>query len=75
LKKQLPAHCGLWVTSKKDGKAELIKVIQATKNEQRNGYMIASLLWHEEAKQLLIDLGLGKGEVVQLNRTELGRCF
>lgn len=50
--------CGLLVTA--PGK-ELLHVRPTQQNHSRNGHAIASLLWHEEAKQLLIDLGFGKG--------------
>ena len=64
------AHCGLLVTQKTDGASELREVRPATQNPNRSGYMIASLLWHEEAKQLLVELGLGKG-LSRLRRWEL----
>lgn len=63
----LPAHCGLLITQL--GK-ELRVVRAASQNQARDGYMIASLLWYEEAKQLLVDLGLGKG-LSRLRRWEL----
>jgi len=66
----LPAHCGLLVTHKGEDGNELRTVRKASQNPERNGYMIASLLWHEEAKQLLTDLGLGKG-LSRLRRWEL----
>jgi hypothetical protein len=64
------AHCGLWVTQRTNGCDELRRVRPATQNPNRNGYMIASLLWHEEAKQLLVELGLSKG-LSRLRRWEL----
>lgn len=63
----LPSHCGLLVTQ--PGKS--LRVVRtASQNPNRNGYMIASLLWHEEAKQLLVTLGAGKG-LSRLRRWEL----
>lgn len=62
------AYCGLMVTEASGG--ELLTVRSAKQNPMRNGYAIASLLWHEEAKQLLIELGAGKG-ISRLRRWEL----
>ena len=70
LEKILPAHCGLLVTDHREGRPELVERITATQNQQQSGYMIASLLWHDEAKQLLIRLGFGKG-LSRLRRWEL----
>jgi hypothetical protein len=64
------AHCGLLVSQRHEGRDELREVRPATQNPNRDGYMIASLLWHEEAKQLLIEQGLGKG-LSRLRRWEL----
>lgn len=64
------AHCGLWVSQRTNGYDELRKIRPASQNPNRNGYMIASLLWHDEAKQLLNELGLGKG-LSRLRRWEL----
>jgi hypothetical protein len=66
----LPAHCGLLVTQRGENGNELRVVRAASQNPNRNGYMIASLLWHEEAKQLLVEVGLGKG-LSRLRRWEL----
>jgi len=63
-------HCGLLVTQQINGCPELRPVRPATANPYRNGYMIASLLWQEEAKQLLVSLGQGKG-LSRLRRWEL----
>jgi hypothetical protein len=63
----LPPHCGLLVTQEGQG---LRVVRKASQNPERNGYMIASLLWHKEAKQLLMEVGLGKG-LSKLRRWEL----
>lgn len=67
----LPLHCGLFVTDK-DGMnhPSLRTVRKPSQNKERNGYMIASLLWHEEAKTLLISLGAGKN-LSKLRRWEL----
>lgn len=59
LLKWLPEHCGLLVAPKAG--ADVIEVRPASQNGLRSGYMIASLLWHEEAKQLLNEIGCGKG--------------
>ena len=67
LEQWLPSHCGLLITQR--GKSLRI-VREASQNPDRNGYMIASLLWHEEAKQLLVELGLNKG-LSRLRRWEL----
>lgn len=64
------AHCGLLVTQKTNGRDELREVRPATQNPNRDGYMIASLLWHEEAKQLLVQEGLTKG-LSRLRRGDL----
>lgn len=67
LESWLPPHCGLLVTQKG---ARLRIVREASQNPERNGYMIASLLWHKEAKQLLLEVGQGKG-LSKLRRWEL----
>lgn len=66
----LPAHCGLLVTHRGSEGSVLRTVREASQNPERNGYMIASLLWHNEAKQLLMEVGLGKG-LSKLRRWEL----
>jgi hypothetical protein len=55
------AYCGLMVTQPSPLGGELREVRPATQNPARKGYAIASLLWHEEAKQLLIELGAPLG--------------
>jgi hypothetical protein len=64
------AHCGLMVTQRTEWGGELRPVRPATQNPARNSYMIASLLWHSEAKQLLVELGVSKG-LSKLRRWEL----
>lgn len=66
----LPKHIGLLVTQKLDGKWNLVVVRESSQNPNRTAYMIASLLWHEEARSLLTKLGLGKG-LSRLRRWEL----
>lgn len=66
----LPEHIGLLVTQKLDGKWELVTIRESSQNPNQTAYMIASLLWHEEAKALLVELGLGKG-LSRLRRWEL----
>ena len=64
------SYCGLMVTRPSPTGGELQEVRAATQNPARKGRAIASLLWHEEAKQLLIELGAGKG-LSRLRRWEL----
>ncbi|RYU81808.1 hypothetical protein EWM57_05360 [Hymenobacter persicinus] len=66
----LPKHIGILVTQKLADKWELVTVRESSQNPYRKAYMIASLLWHEEAKALLVELGFGKG-LSRLRRWEL----
>ena len=67
----LPTHCGLFVTHKDGADAPFLRTVRMpSQNAGRNGYMIASLLWHEEAKALLIRVGIIKG-LSKLRRWEL----
>ncbi|WP_152559975.1 sce7726 family protein [Hymenobacter sp. IS2118] len=74
----LPTHCGLLVTQKHGADSPSLRTVRnATQNEGRNGYMVASLLWCDEAKELLIRLGDKKG-LSKLRKWELWErlaCF
>lgn len=70
LQRILPQHIGLLVTQKLNGTWELVTIRESSQNPHRTAYMIASLLWHKEAKALLEELGLGKG-ISRLRRWEL----
>ncbi|MBO0360647.1 sce7726 family protein [Hymenobacter sp. BT186] len=70
LEEYLPEYIGLMVTKNLDGKWELVTIRESSQNPNRTAYMIASLLWHEEAKSLLVELGLSKG-LSRLRRWEL----
>jgi hypothetical protein len=63
-------YCGLLVTEPAPGGGTLRPVRPTEQNHQRTGYAVASLLWHEEAKQLLVQLGAGKG-LSRLRRFDL----
>lgn len=67
---ELQPHVGLLVTQHLHGKWDLVTVREPSQNPNRSSMMIASLLWHEEAKALLVDQGLGKG-LSRLRRWEL----
>lgn len=63
-------HVGILVTQKPHGVWELTPVREASQNPHRSSYMIASMLWQEEAKALLVELGFTKG-LSKLRRWEL----
>jgi len=57
----LPNYCGLFVAEPKNYEIELTTIIKPTQSTEQSGFMLASLLWHEEACLLLKSIGLGKG--------------
>jgi hypothetical protein len=65
----LPPHWGILVPGEQDGEPCFHTERPATPNPNRNAYMIASLLWHEEAKDLLEQHGISK--LARLRRWEL----
>jgi hypothetical protein len=55
----LPPYCGLYVAEQpRTGPGKLRHRREPKQNPERSGFMIASLLWHYEAKQLLKSQGL-----------------
>jgi hypothetical protein len=55
----LPSYCGLYVAEKSaTGKPALRHKREPEQNPERNGLMIASLLWQHEAKKLLQEHGI-----------------
>jgi hypothetical protein len=67
----LPMHCGLMVTQKNGTDSPFLRIVRkATQNEGRNAYMVASMLWYDEAKELLIRSGAKKG-LSKLRKWEL----
>jgi len=56
----LPNYCGLLV-AEPNNEIELTTIIKPTQSTEQSGFMLASLLWHEEACSLLKSIGLGKG--------------
>lgn len=57
----LPDFCGLMVVEKIGKESEINIAIPPKLSNERNGYMIASLLWKEEAVSMLGSLGVTKG--------------
>lgn len=57
----LPNFCGLMVVEKVGKEAKIEVAIPPQLSNERNGYMIASLLWKDEAVTLLNSLGVIKG--------------
>lgn len=69
LAKMLPPYWGILVPGERDGEPCFHVERPATQNPNRSAYMIASLLWHEEAKMLLEQQGISK--LSKLRRWEL----
>ena len=67
--KLLPAHWGILVPGIVNGKPDFLVEREPTQNPNRVAYTIASLLWHEEAKELLEQYGLCR--LGKLRRWEL----
>lgn len=57
----LPNYCGLILSEPDSNEIKFTSIIKPTQSNEQSGFMIASLLWHEEACQLLKNIGLGKG--------------
>jgi len=57
----LPNCCGLFVAEPNNSEIELTTIINPIQSTEQSGFMLASLLWHEEACSLLKSVGLGKG--------------
>lgn len=67
----LPAHCGLMVTQKIGADSPCLRTVrEATQNNGRDAYMVASMLWYDEVKELLLRLGSKKG-LSKLRKWEL----
>lgn len=61
LSNYLPNYCGLVVYEPTINGINLSTIIKPTQSTEQSGFMLASLLWHEEAYLLLKEAGLGKG--------------
>lgn len=61
LEEFLPNFCGLMVVEKVGKEAKIEIATPPQLSNERNGYMVASLLWKDEAVSLLSSLGVSRG--------------